>query len=142
MAKKPTTVAELARAGGRARAKKYNKQQIQAWGKLGGRPRKFRAEALARLDKLLSRNKSQAECARILGVSVRTIGRAVARLQPWKSKGQATVRKPWTKAEIRKILREAEKAEMEFPPLAGPPGLRQKWEKIRLKNPARQHPEE
>ena len=38
-------------------------------------------KALARLRKLLASGKSQAECAIILGVSVRTVGRAVARMK-------------------------------------------------------------
>ena len=38
-------------------------------------------KALARLQKLLSAGKSQAVCATVLGVSVRTIGRVVARFK-------------------------------------------------------------
>jgi len=30
----------MGRQGGRARAQKYPKEQLAAWGKLGGRPRK------------------------------------------------------------------------------------------------------
>lgn len=37
---KATTVKELARLGGLARARKYSKRQIRNWGKLGGRPKK------------------------------------------------------------------------------------------------------
>jgi len=32
----------MGRQGGRARAEKYSKEQLAAWGKLGGRPRKAR----------------------------------------------------------------------------------------------------
>jgi hypothetical protein len=38
-------------------------------------------KALARLRKLLSAGKSQAECARMFGVSVRTVARVVARMK-------------------------------------------------------------
>lgn len=31
---------ELARSGGKARAKKYSKKQLSEWAKMGGRPRK------------------------------------------------------------------------------------------------------
>ena len=31
---------QLARAGGKARAKKYSAKQLSKWAKLGGRPRK------------------------------------------------------------------------------------------------------
>jgi hypothetical protein len=37
---KPLTIQEFARMGGHARARKYGKRQLRAWGKLGGRPRK------------------------------------------------------------------------------------------------------
>jgi hypothetical protein len=40
MPKKPTTIRELGRLGGLARARKYSKRQLRAWSKLGGRPRK------------------------------------------------------------------------------------------------------
>jgi hypothetical protein len=33
---------ELARKGGKARAKKYSKKQLSKWAKLGGRPRKVK----------------------------------------------------------------------------------------------------
>ena len=81
MGEKPLTVTEMARMGGLARAKAYSKAQIRAWGKQGGRPEKLGRAALARLRKLLARGKSQAECARLFAVSVRTIGRALARME-------------------------------------------------------------
>jgi hypothetical protein len=37
--KKPLTVTEFARLGGKARAKKLTKEQLSAIGKRGGRPR-------------------------------------------------------------------------------------------------------
>lgn len=81
MTEKPMTVAEMARMGGRARAKAHSKDQIQQWGRQGGRPAKLDRKALERLRLLLARGKSQAECAESLGVSVRTIGRVLARIK-------------------------------------------------------------
>ena len=82
MGKKPMTVAEMARMGGLARAKGYSKTQLKKWGKKGGRPASLDRKALSRLKTLLAQKKSQAECAKVLGVSVRTIGRVVARTNP------------------------------------------------------------
>jgi hypothetical protein len=65
--------------GGVARAKGYSKAHLRKWGREGGRPVSLDRRTLARLEALLHRGKSQAECARMFGVSVRTIGRAVAR---------------------------------------------------------------
>ena len=46
--KKPITVAEAGRKGGKARAAKHSKEQLREWAKLGGwpkgRPRKPRKE--------------------------------------------------------------------------------------------------
>jgi len=84
------TVAEMARMGGNARAKAHTKAEIRAWGRQGGRASKVDHEARARLRKLLASGKSQAECAAISGVSVRTIGRAVAGMGPWR-KGEPRV---------------------------------------------------
>jgi hypothetical protein len=81
------TVTEMARMGGLARAKAYSKGQIRAWGKLGGRAPKITGKALSRLPGLVAEGKSQAECASALGVSVRTIGRAVARIKRGKRAG-------------------------------------------------------
>jgi hypothetical protein len=67
--------------GGVARAKAYSKAQLRAWGEEGGRPVALDRKALARLRKLLRAGKSQAECATTFGVSVRTIGRVVARFK-------------------------------------------------------------
>ena len=78
---KELTVCEMASMGGRARAKTYSKAQLRAWGKRGGRPALLDRKAFTRLIKMLDAGKSQAECARSLGVSVRTIGRAVATLR-------------------------------------------------------------
>ena len=38
--KRELRIGEVAAMGGRARARKYGKRQVRAWGKLGGRPRK------------------------------------------------------------------------------------------------------
>jgi hypothetical protein len=64
--------------GGLARAKAYSKAQLRAWGKQGGRPVSLDRKALAKLERLLGAGKGQAQCAKPLGLSVRTIGRAVA----------------------------------------------------------------
>ena len=78
---KELTVREMARMGGLARAKAYSKAQLRAWGRQGGRPTTLDRKARARLQRLLASRRSQAECASILGVSVRTVGRAVARMK-------------------------------------------------------------
>jgi hypothetical protein len=51
------------------------------WGKRGGRPGKLDRKGLEALKRLLATGTIQAECAAILGVSVRTIGRVVARMR-------------------------------------------------------------
>ena len=81
MSEKPMTVTEMARMGGIARAKVHSKAELRAWGKQGGRPASLDGKPLAQLRGLLGAGKSQAECATILGVSVRTIGRVVARMK-------------------------------------------------------------
>ena len=81
MSEKPMTVAEMARMGGLARAKASSKAQLRAWGKQGGRPPVLNPRGVSRLKKMLAEGKSQAECGAILGVSVRTIGRVVARMK-------------------------------------------------------------
>ena len=78
---KELTVREMASMGGRARAKTYSKAQLRKWGKEGGRPPKVDRKGLARLKGLLAAGKTHAECASLLGVSVRTVGRAVARVK-------------------------------------------------------------
>jgi hypothetical protein len=75
------TVAEMARMGGLARAKAHSKAEIRAWGKQGGRPPVLDPRGVSRLKKMLAEGKSQAECATTFGVSVRTIGRVVARMK-------------------------------------------------------------
>jgi len=87
MSEKPMTVAEMARMGGIARAKARTKAEIRAWGKEGGRPVSLNRKELARLKTLLAQGKNQAECAKVFGVSVRTIGRVVARM----GKGERTL---------------------------------------------------
>ena len=78
---KDLTVREMASMGGRARAKAYSKAQLRAWGKQGGRPAKLDQKALTKLQHLLAAGKSHGECAKLFGVSLRTIGRAVARIR-------------------------------------------------------------
>jgi hypothetical protein len=80
--KKPMTVAEMASMGGRARSAKYSTEQLRKFAKNAGRPAKLDRKGLATLKRLLATGTTQAECAAILGVSVRTIGRAVARMRP------------------------------------------------------------
>ena len=66
---------------GRARAKAYSKAQLRAWGEQGGRPPVLDQPAHALLRKLLAEGKSQGECAKVMGVSLRTIGRVAARMK-------------------------------------------------------------
>lgn len=40
MPKKPITVAEAGRRGARKTLKRYGREQLREWGKLGGRPKK------------------------------------------------------------------------------------------------------
>jgi len=79
MSEKSMTVTDMARMGGLARAKAHSKAQLRKWAKQGGRPVALDGKALAKLRRVPTSGKSQAECAKVLRVSVRTIGRAVAR---------------------------------------------------------------
>jgi DNA-binding NarL/FixJ family response regulator len=79
--KEPITVAEMASMGGRARAAKYTREQLREFAKDAGRPVKLDGRARRRLRQLLAAGRSQAECAAELGVSPRTVGRAVARVR-------------------------------------------------------------
>ena len=81
MSEKPMTVVEMARMGGLARAKGHTKAELRKWGKEGGRPVSLNRKGLARLEALLRKGKSQAECAKALRVSARTIGQVVARIR-------------------------------------------------------------
>src|SRR5437773_12181323 len=81
MSKKPMTVAEMASMGGRARAAKYSHEEISEFAKDAGRPAKLDGRARRRLKQLLAAGRSQAECAVELGVSTRTLGRAVAKMR-------------------------------------------------------------
>ncbi len=76
---KGITASEMGKRGGATRAQRYSKEQIKKWGRLGGRPATLDRRAIGRLMKLLAAGKGQAECAKLLGVSTRTIGRALAR---------------------------------------------------------------
>ena len=64
----------MARMGGVARAKAHSKDELRR----RRRPARLGRKAVSRLMWMLAQGKSQAECARVLGVSVRTIGHAVA----------------------------------------------------------------
>ena|SRR2546422_741798 len=75
------TIAEMARMGGRARAERHSKAEIRRWGKQGGRPARLDPRAVSRLARMLAQGGSQAECAAELGVSTRTVGRAVTRMR-------------------------------------------------------------
>jgi DNA invertase Pin-like site-specific DNA recombinase len=77
---KGITASEMGKRGGTTRAKRYSKDQLRKWGKLGGRPAKLDRRAVARLRKLLASGTSQAESARLLDVSTRTVGRVIARM--------------------------------------------------------------
>src|SRR5437867_13451391 len=81
MGKKPMTVVEMASMGGRARAAKYSHEEISEFAKDAGRPAKLDGTARQRLKQLLAAGRSQPECATELGVSLRTVGRAVARMR-------------------------------------------------------------
>lgn len=78
---KGITASEMGKRGSAVRAQRYSRQQIRKWGKLGGRPATLNRRAIGRLMKLLGAGKSQAESAAELGVSPRTVGRAVARMR-------------------------------------------------------------
>ena len=75
------TVTEMASMGGRARAAKYSHEEISQFAKDAGRPVKLDGRARRRLKQLLAAGRSQAECGAELGVSSRTVGRAVARMR-------------------------------------------------------------
>jgi hypothetical protein len=81
MGKKPMTVTEMARMGGRARAAKYSREQLAKFSRNAGRPSKLDGRARRKLRQLLAAGMTQTECAAELGVSLRTIGRAVARMR-------------------------------------------------------------
>ena len=78
MSEKPMTVAETARLAGQARAAKYTRKQLREFARGAGWPAKLDKAALSRLRALLRSGKTQRECAELLGVSVRTVGRAVS----------------------------------------------------------------
>ena len=68
--------------GGRARVARYTREQLREFARDAGRPAKLDRKGLATLKRLLATGTTQSECAAIMGVSVRTIGRAVARMRP------------------------------------------------------------
>ena len=55
------------------------KAELRKLGKRGGRASRLGRRAVSRLMRILAEGKSQAECASLFDVSVRTIGRTVAR---------------------------------------------------------------
>ena len=75
------TVAEMASMRWRARAAKYTREQLRGFAKNAGRPTKLDGRARRRLRQLLAAGRTQTECAAELDVSVRTVGRAVARMR-------------------------------------------------------------
>jgi hypothetical protein len=79
MTKKQITASEIGRKGGRIRATQHSKSELSEWAKLGGRPPKLDDRTLAHVEAWLQQGKSQSDCAKAVGVSVRTIGRALAR---------------------------------------------------------------
>ena len=81
MGKKPMTVLEMASVGGRARAAKYDGEQLREFAKNAGRPPKLDGRAQRKLRQLLAAGRTQTEYAAELDVSVRTVGRAVARMR-------------------------------------------------------------
>ena len=81
MSEKPMTVSEMARMGGRARAERYSKAQLRAWGKQGGRPPKLTSKKLERMERMLAEGRAHHEIARRFGVSLRTVGRVAARMR-------------------------------------------------------------
>jgi transposase len=78
---KELTVRELARMGGRARAKAYSKAQLRAWGKQGGRPPALSPKQIQRIAEWTHQEIGQEIIAQRLGVSVRTVGRHLHRLR-------------------------------------------------------------
>lgn len=81
MAKKQVTASEIGKLGGAARAARHSKRELSAWAKLGGRTAKLDRQAHLQIETMLRHGKSQSDCAEALGVSTRTIGRAVARMK-------------------------------------------------------------
>jgi hypothetical protein len=82
MGKKLMMVAEMARMGGAEPwAAKYTSDQLAEFAKNAGRPVELDGRARRRLRQLLATGRTQAECAAELGVSIRTIGRAIARMR-------------------------------------------------------------
>jgi len=79
---KELTVRDMARMGGIARAKAHSKTQLRKWGEEGGRPHKLTGKSLERLRRMLAAGKTHSEISKRLGVSLRTVGRAVTRTKP------------------------------------------------------------
>jgi hypothetical protein len=76
----PKTLGKWARRGGKARAERHTAEELQAFARDAGRPPyKLVGKVLRRLRVMLAAGKSHAEISKRLGVSLRTIGRVVAR---------------------------------------------------------------
>jgi hypothetical protein len=74
------TVTEMARKGGVATAKAQSKAELRKWAR--GRPADCAGwEGARTAAEAAGRRVSQAECASVLGVSVRTVSRAVAQMK-------------------------------------------------------------
>jgi hypothetical protein len=84
--------------GGRVRANAYSRARLRAWGGQGGRPPKLDRKAREWLRKPLADRKNQAECASILRVSVRPVGRAVDRMKSSENKSELPAIIPLTRS--------------------------------------------
>jgi len=69
------TVAEMASMGGRARARKYTREQLRDFAKNAGRPPILDKKAIRRLRKWGAAAVPASEIARRLNVSTRTVSR-------------------------------------------------------------------
>lgn len=78
---KELTQREMASMGGKARAARYPKHQIEAWARLGGKPVKITGTTRERLERLLTSGRPHAEIAEIFGISTRTVGRYLRQLR-------------------------------------------------------------
>lgn len=79
MGKKPMTVAEMASKGGRARARKYSRDQLRDFAKNAGRRPKLSPGEERRILALVDRGWTHPDVAAKFGISPRTVGRIVAR---------------------------------------------------------------
>jgi hypothetical protein len=80
MGEKPVSANEMGRMGGTTRAKRYSRAQIQAWGRLGGRPYKLDKSALGKFRRMLREGIPKAQIAKTLGISTRTVTRYLGKI--------------------------------------------------------------